>query len=170
MHIAICAKNSHWLLLSQNLWWHRMPVKDVVCIVFDLIGLLTNNHLLLILQWHTRVYAETFDVNIKIAQTMQISWHFIVRKLSLLKKWQILVIIQEISYSNWRTGEMVQNLESLWIILESWQLCDSDICLLLRSTIINLPIFCKHNIFLLFFFEMFSYYGIVQERSIEGDS
>ena len=50
-----------------------MHVKDVVCIVFDLIGLLTNNHLLLILQWHTRVYAETFDVNIKIVQTMQIS-------------------------------------------------------------------------------------------------
>ena len=143
MHIAICAKNSHWLLLSQNLWWHRMHVKDVVCIVFDLIGLLTNNHLLLILQWHTRVYAETFDVNIKIVQTMQISWHVIVRKLSLLKKWQTLAIIQEISYSNWRTGEMVQNLESLWIILESWQLCDSDICLLLRSTIINLPIYLQ---------------------------
>ena len=35
----------------------------------------------------------------------------------------ILVIIQEISYSNWRTGEMVQNLESLSIILENWQLC-----------------------------------------------
>ena len=49
------------------------------------------------------------------------------------------MIIQEISYSNWRTGEMVQNLKSLWIILESWQLCESDICLLLHSTIINLP-------------------------------
>ena len=34
---------------------------------------------------------------------------------------------------------MVQNLKSLWIILESWQLCESDICLLLHSTIINLP-------------------------------
>ena len=54
---------------------------------------------------------------------MQNSWHFIVRKLSLLKKWQTLLIIQEISYSNWRMGEMVQNLESLWIILENWQLC-----------------------------------------------
>ena len=75
------------------------------------------------MQWYTRVYAETFDVNIKIAQTMQNSWHFIVGKLSLLKKWQTLVIIQEISCFNWRTEEMVQNLESLSIILENWQLC-----------------------------------------------
>ena len=110
-----------------------MHVKDVVCIVFDPIGLLTTNHIIAYITM-AGVYAETFDVNIKILQTMQNSWHFIVRKLSPLKKWQTLVIIQEISYSNWRTGEMVQNLESLWIILESWQLCESDICLLLHST------------------------------------
>ena len=36
----------------------------------DLIGLLPTNHII-ILQWHFGVYEETFDVNIKIAQTTQ---------------------------------------------------------------------------------------------------
>ena len=36
----------------------------------DLIGLLPTNRII-ILQWHTGVYEETFDVNIKIAQTTQ---------------------------------------------------------------------------------------------------
>ena len=69
--------------------------KDVV----DLIGLLPTNHII-ILQWHTGVYEEKFDVNIKIAQTTQNSWNFVVRKSSLLKKWQTSAIIWEISYSN----------------------------------------------------------------------
>ena len=38
--------------------------------VVDLIGLLPTNHII-ILQWDTGVYEETFDVNIKIAQTTQ---------------------------------------------------------------------------------------------------
>ena len=47
--------------------------KDVVGIVtFDLrVGLLPTNHIIIKLQWHTEVYEETFDVNIKIAQTTQ---------------------------------------------------------------------------------------------------
>ena len=39
----------------------------------------------------------------KIAQTMQNSSNFIVRKSSVLKKWQTSVIICEISYSNLET-------------------------------------------------------------------
>ena len=39
--------------------------------------------LLLILQWHTRVCEETFDVNSKIAQTTQNIWNPIVRKSNL---------------------------------------------------------------------------------------
>ena len=39
-------------------------------------------------------------MNIKIAQTTQNSWNFIVGKSSLLKKWQISAIIREISNSN----------------------------------------------------------------------
>ena len=73
--------------------------KDVV----DLIGLLPTNHIL-ILQWHTGVYEETFDVNIKIAQTTQNSWNFTVRKSSLLKTWQTSAIIWKNSYSNLDTG------------------------------------------------------------------
>ena len=41
-----------------------MQEKDIVGIViFDLIGFLPTNHII-ILQWHTRVYEETLDVNI----------------------------------------------------------------------------------------------------------
>jgi len=47
---------------------HEKNVVDVV--TFHLIGLLPTNHII-ILQWHTGVYEETFDLNIKIAQTMK---------------------------------------------------------------------------------------------------
>ena len=41
-----------------------MQEKDIVGIViFDLIGFLPINHII-ILQWHTGVYEEMFDVNI----------------------------------------------------------------------------------------------------------
>ena len=71
--------------------------------------------LLLILQWHTRVCEETFDVNIKIAQTKQNSWNFIVGKSSLLKKRQTSMIIQEISYSNLETGRYIPT--KIWSLL-----------------------------------------------------
>ena len=35
------------------------------------------------LQWHTGVYEETFDANVKIDQTTQNIWNFIVGKSSL---------------------------------------------------------------------------------------
>ena len=44
---------------------------DVGNVTFDLISLLATNHIIpynLLLQWHTRVYEEKFDVNSKIAQ------------------------------------------------------------------------------------------------------
>ena len=79
-----------------------------------------TNHII-ILQWHTAVYEETFDVNISMAQTMPNSWHFIVGKSSLLKKWQTLAIIQEISFSNLETGRYGQKPGVSQIIQESWQ-------------------------------------------------
>ena len=59
--------------------------KDVVEIItFDLISVLPTNHIIAYI-WHTGVCEETFNVNSKIAQTMQNIWNFIVRKLNLLE-------------------------------------------------------------------------------------
>ena len=47
-----------------------MHENNVVGVVtFHLIDLLPTDHI--ILQWHTGVYEETFDLNIKMAQTVQ---------------------------------------------------------------------------------------------------
>ena len=51
---------------------HKNNVVGVV--TFHLIGLLPTDHI--ILQWHTGVYEETFDLNIKMAQTVQSIWNF----------------------------------------------------------------------------------------------
>ena len=51
---------------------HENNVVGVV--IFHLIGLLPTDHI--ILQWHTGVYEETFDLNIKMAQTVQSIWNF----------------------------------------------------------------------------------------------
>ena len=50
---------------------------------------------IIIYQWHTGVDKEMFyvNINIKLAQTTQNSWNFIVGKSSLLKKWYTSVII-----------------------------------------------------------------------------
>ena len=62
-------------LIVTNLWWHKMHENNVVGVVtFHVIGLLPTNHII-ILQWHTGVYEETFDLNDKIAQTMQNIWN-----------------------------------------------------------------------------------------------
>ena len=53
---------------------HENNVGGVV--TFHLIGLLPTNHII-ILQWHTGVYEETVDLNIKIAQTKQNIWSFV---------------------------------------------------------------------------------------------
>ena len=83
---------------------------DVICHLFKLYNLTWLAYyppitLLLILQWHTRVCEETFNVNSKITQTMQNIRNFIVRK-SIYKKWKIFQTLI------WRPGERVQNLES----------------------------------------------------------
>ena len=84
-----------------------MRGKDVVGIVtFDLIGLLPTNHII-ILQGHVGVYEETFDANMKIAQTTRntiaeilLSKRQVCRRNGKLRR----SIIQEISYSNLETG------------------------------------------------------------------
>ena len=48
-----------------------MCKKDVGIVTFDLIGLLPTNHIIILQIWHVGVFEETFDVNMKIAQTMQ---------------------------------------------------------------------------------------------------
>ena len=63
----------------------------VLIVTFDFIGLLPNNYIivndiwnkLLILQWHTGVCEEPFNVNRKIVQTMQNIWNCIVRESNL---------------------------------------------------------------------------------------
>ena len=80
---VICAKKYSLPLIIKNLRWHKTHNKDVGIVAFDLIGLLSTNHIF-ILQWHSGVNEEMFDVNIKIAQTTQHSWEFIVRNSSLL--------------------------------------------------------------------------------------
>ena len=58
-------------MIITNLEWLKTREKDVVGIVtFDLIGLLPTNHVI-ILQWYVGIYEETFDANMKIAQTTQ---------------------------------------------------------------------------------------------------
>ena len=65
-----CKKCSLTLIIT-NLEWLKTREKDVVGIVtFDLIGLLPTNHVI-ILQWYVGIYEETFDANMKIAQTTQ---------------------------------------------------------------------------------------------------
>ena len=64
VHVVICKK--------------RRENDDVGIVTFD-----PPITLLLLLQWHTGVCEETFDVNSKIAQTMQSIRNFIVRKSNL---------------------------------------------------------------------------------------
>ena len=67
-HDVICVKK--YLLPPIDFWWHKTCKKDVVGIAtFGPIGLFLTNNIIINLQWHTGVYEETFDVNIKIAQT-----------------------------------------------------------------------------------------------------
>ena len=62
-----------------------------------------------------------FDVKVRIAQTTQNIWNFIVEKSSLRKKWQSLAIIQEISYSYLETGKYCPECGVLCVIWESLQ-------------------------------------------------
>ena len=61
--------------------------------------------LLILFQWYTEVYKETFNVG-KIAQTTQNMWNNIsLSESQVYKKWQTLVIIREISDSNLETPQ-----------------------------------------------------------------
>ena len=73
LHDIICVK-TYWLTpILTNLWWHKTCEKDVVGIViFELIGL---HFTITLLQCHAGVHEETFNVNIKIAQTMENIWN-----------------------------------------------------------------------------------------------
>ena len=102
-------------LITTNLWCQKMPEKDVVGnVTSDLIALLPTTIIAYITIWQfTQVYEKTFNVNSKIAQTMQNIWNFIVEK-STLQENGTSVIIREISDSKfiWELGDAVQNLES----------------------------------------------------------
>ena len=128
-----------------------------------------------LLYWHTGgVFEEMFDVNIKVAQSMQnkLSWNFRVKS-SLLKKCQTLAIIWEISYSNLETGRFTLKSGASWIIWESWQHwvrlwngTKSLLCVLfsvsgfeyapmpmiglLENAMVNLPIKLKGNVIIVF--------------------
>ena len=111
---------------KYSLTWLSQICDGTKCVKKTLLALLHLSWLVhflpvtLLLQWRVRVYKEMFSVNIKIAQTMQNSlwtkslaiWNFIVRKSSLLKKWQTSGIICEISYSNLETRRYGPNLKS----------------------------------------------------------
>ena len=65
-----------------------------------------------------------FDVNSKIAQTMQCIWSYIFLSQSqFYKKWKTLAIIQEILDSNLETGKNGSKSGVSRIIWESWQPC-----------------------------------------------
>ena len=78
-------------------------------------GWFTPHQSIIKLQRHTEVYEETFDVNIKIAQTTQNSWNFnIVGKSSLLKwrKCKLRRLLGRLRTLILRPRDAVQNLES----------------------------------------------------------
>ena len=90
-----------------------MREKDVVCIVtFDLIGLLPTNHII-ILQWHVCVYEETFDANMKIAQTTQntIVEILLLERRVCRRNGKLPRLSRRFDTLIWRPGDMVQNLE-----------------------------------------------------------
>ena len=124
----ICVKK-YSLTRSSQIYDDTKCVKKTLLALLHLSWLVHFLPVTLLLQWHVRVYKETFSVNIKIAQTMQNSlwtkslaiWNFIVGKSSLLKKWQTLGIIWEISYSNLETRRYSPKSGVFRIIQESWQ-------------------------------------------------
>ena len=91
-----------------------MHRKDVVGIVtFDLIGLLPTNHII-ILQGHVGVYEETFDANMKIAQTTRntIAEILLSKRQVCRRNGKLRRLSRRFHTLIWRPGDMVQNLES----------------------------------------------------------
>ena len=121
----VCKKCSLTLIIT-NLEWHKTWEKDVVGIVtFDLIGLLPTNHII-ILQWHVGVYEETFDANMKIAQT---TWNTIAEILSSERQvsrrnGKLRRLSRRFHTLIWKLGDMVQNLESPRLIIRERWLCN----------------------------------------------
>ena len=102
------------ILVASNR--HKTCEKDVVIVTFDLIGLLPTNHIIIKLQGQTGVYEETFDVNIKIAQTPQNSWDFKycwkVESTEHVLNGRLRRLSGRFHTLIWRPGDTVQNLES----------------------------------------------------------
>ena len=70
--------------IVTNLQWHKTHAKMLLAHLIWLVYFLPIRIIAYILQWHTGVYEENFDVNIKIAQASQLNiWNFIVGKSSL---------------------------------------------------------------------------------------
>ena len=98
---VICAKNARWFR-STNITHKQF--------IFSTLSLK--------LQWHTRIYGETFHVTV--AQTTQNIWKFMVGKSS-LQEIATLAIIREIWDSNLETGRYSLKSGVSRIIRESWQ-------------------------------------------------
>ena len=109
-HNVICAKNTLWLRSSQNMRkrcpWH--------CNIW--LDCFTSQ------QWHyyIKMSYQSFLGNVQIRQN---GWNFIAWNSSLLKKWQTLVIIREISSSNLESKRYGPISGVSWLIQESWQHC-----------------------------------------------
>ena len=127
---VICAK-TYSLTQSSQICDYTKCMQKMLLALLHLSWLVYFLPITLLLQWHVRVYKETFSVNIKIAQTMQNIWNSaceqrvwlfeILLLESLLKKWQTSGIIWEISYSNLETRRYGPKSGVSLIIQESWQ-------------------------------------------------
>ena len=109
VHDVICAKNT----IVTNLQWHKMRKKDVVSIVtLDLIGLRPTRHIVIYHFGIPEFRKRLMLTLIKIAQTMQNTWHFNVGKSSLYwrngKLWRLSGRFHTLI---WRSGDTIQNLE-----------------------------------------------------------
>ena len=121
------------ILIDSNphiyLQWHKTRDKyDVGNVTFDLISLLATNHIIsynLLLQWHTRVYEETFDVNSKIAQTNAKYLKFHCQKVEYLRNGNLQRLSKRFQTLNWRLVDTVQIAGVSWIVWESWQHCSA---------------------------------------------
>ena len=112
-------RDDKWCHNDYGTWhhlWKKLHKKDVVGIItFDLINWLTSHqphYCLYYLQWHTRVCEEMFDVNSKIAQTINAKYlkKFHSQKVDSTrngKPWWLSTRFQTLTS---RLGEMVQNL------------------------------------------------------------
>ena len=126
-----------WRYNAQYIWRHlckkysstpdtKCAKKDVVSILtFDLTRLLNSHQSnIIILQLHTTVYEEMFNVNSKVTQTMQ---HEILLSVSwIYEKWQTSVITRRFQTLIWKPRDMVQNLEWVDSTVHDWCNCNMN--------------------------------------------